>query len=134
MIYKKYTIYILCLITAFLLLMSPILAGYGLEEAAPQELKDQGGGDLGVLIGNIIRGFLMVLGAVFLILVIYGGMKYMLARGDVNETKKAKDVIFNALIGILIIMTSYAITDFVISRLTAPPDTTTPEAGTPTTP
>lgn len=65
------------------------------------------------VIGNIIKGILTFLGIIFLLLIIYGGYVWMLARGNENETKKAKDIITNAIIGLLVVAGAYAITYFV---------------------
>lgn len=56
-------------------------------------------------------------GAVAVILVIVGGIRYMIATGDAAGIKSARDTVINALIGIVIIVLAQAIITFVISRL-----------------
>ena len=53
------------------------------------------------------------MGVVFLILMIYGGYLWMLARGNEQEVEKAKNIIQNALIGLVIVLAAYAITALV---------------------
>lgn len=65
------------------------------------------------IIGNIIGAFLSVLGVIFMILLIYGGFRWMNARGNEDETKKARDIIFQATIGLIIVMSAYAISFFI---------------------
>jgi hypothetical protein len=48
---------------------------------------------------------------------IYGGYLYMTAQGNEDQVEKGKDVIKNAVIGIVIIFLAYTITNFVISKL-----------------
>ena len=69
------------------------------------------------IIGNIINAFLGLFGAFFLVLVIYGGFKWMNARGNQEEMEKAKKILQSAVIGFIIVMLAYAISFFVASAL-----------------
>lgn len=69
------------------------------------------------LIANIIRILLGLLGFVFFILVIYGGYLYMMSSGEPDKTKKAKNIMTYAAIGIVIIFLAYSISSFVINSL-----------------
>jgi TRAP-type C4-dicarboxylate transport system permease small subunit len=64
-------------------------------------------------LNNVINIILSLLGIVFVILMIYGGITYMLARGNEEQTKKAKSLITQAIIGLFIVLAAYAITFFV---------------------
>jgi len=68
-------------------------------------------------IGNIIKIVLGVLGVILVIIVVYAGFLWMTAGGETEQVKKAKDWMTNAVIGLIIILSAYAITDFVISKL-----------------
>lgn len=61
-------------------------------------------------IGQIINAVLVFLGVIFLILMIYGGYIWMTARGNEQEVEKAKNIIKNALIGLVVVLAAYAIT------------------------
>ncbi len=74
-------------------------------------------GNLGFLVGRIIKGFLGLLGTVFVVLTIYAGYLWMTASGNEEQITKAKKMITNAVIGLIIILLAYAITDFVLARL-----------------
>ena len=63
---------------------------------------------------NIINAIIAILGLVAVIFVVYGGIQYMLSTGDSIKTKKAKDTILYAAIGLIICVLSYAIVNFVI--------------------
>lgn len=78
-----------------------------------------GGGaqDLRVTIANIIRVALGLLGIVALVIVIYGGFVYMTSGGSEDKVAQGKKILINGAIGLGIIMASFAITQFVISRL-----------------
>ncbi|PIR05318.1 hypothetical protein COV56_03455 [Candidatus Kuenenbacteria bacterium CG11_big_fil_rev_8_21_14_0_20_37_9] len=73
-----------------------------------------GGGGLPEIIGSIIYGVLGLLGVFFLILIIINGFKWMTAGGNEETVTKTKKALANAAIGVLIILSSYAIAFFVI--------------------
>lgn len=85
-----------------------------------------GGTDLMNLIGNIIRVFLGILGVVAVCYIIYGGYLWLTAQGNDSQVTKAKGIIKNALIGVVVIFASWAIAEFVISRMA---EATTGEQG-----
>ena len=64
-------------------------------------------------IGNIIGAALAFIGVLFLGLMIYGGFTWMNARGNDTDTKKARDIIEAAVIGLIIVLAAYAITAYV---------------------
>jgi TRAP-type C4-dicarboxylate transport system permease small subunit len=69
------------------------------------------------IIGVIIAAFLSLLGIIFLILIIYGGFLWMTSAGNETKVLKAKKTLTQATIGLIIIVSSYAITYFVINAL-----------------
>lgn len=69
------------------------------------------------LVGQIVGSGLSLLGIIFLGLMLYGGFRWMTARGDTKLVTEAKDTITNAVIGIAIVVSAYAITDFVIKAV-----------------
>jgi hypothetical protein len=71
------------------------------------------GTDLPTIIGKIIGGFLGILGSVFVILVIYAGFLWMTAGGNEEQVGKAKKMMTNAVIGLIIVMLAFAITNFI---------------------
>lgn len=69
------------------------------------------------VVGSVIGIVLSFVGVIFLILIIYAGFTWMLARGNESEAKKAKDLMYDAVIGLVIIMSAYAITSFIGNSL-----------------
>jgi len=66
----------------------------------------------------IIKTVLSLLGVIFMILMVYGGSIWMTAGGKEDRVKKAKDLIQAAIIGLVIVVSAYAISIFVISKIT----------------
>ncbi len=78
------------------------------------------GGDEGTaqkIAGNLIGAFLSLFGIIFLILMIYGGYRWMMASGREEEVQKAKDTIKAAIIGLIIVLSAYTITYFISRSL-----------------
>ncbi len=76
-----------------------------------------GGDDIRLIIARIIRAVLGFLGILALCIVLYGGFVYMTAGGDEEKVGKAKKIIINGVIGLAIILSAFAIAQFVINKL-----------------
>lgn len=66
----------------------------------------------------IIQGITLVLtfvGILFLILTIVSGFRWMTARGNEAEVEKAKKMLIQSTIGVLIVLAAYALSYFIIS-------------------
>jgi hypothetical protein len=77
------------------------------------------GNDATVIIGQIIKTLLGIVGVIFVVLIVYGGFLWMTAETGAgkNQLDKAKKVLTMAIIGLLIIILAYGITSFVISAI-----------------
>lgn len=64
-------------------------------------------------LGDMIGFVLSFIGVLFLILIIYGGINWMTAGGNEQKVEKAKTIIINAIIGLLIVLSAYTITSFI---------------------
>ncbi|MCL5795056.1 MAG: hypothetical protein M1338_01735 [Patescibacteria group bacterium] len=63
---------------------------------------------------NVLMGFL---GIIAIIIILWGGFKWMTAGGNEEKVGEAKKIITAGIIGLIIIFISYAIATFVISQL-----------------
>lgn len=70
-------------------------------------------------IGTVIGALLSFIGIVFMILMIYGGVLWMTARGNESQVKEAKDLITAAIVGLVIVLSAYGITAFMGNILTS---------------
>lgn len=93
----------------------------GLQKTAEGTGHQEAGGQIGQtapeIVGKIIKAFLSLLGVIFVLLMIYGGYLWFMSRGNDSEVKKAQDVIRNAVIGVMIVLAAYAITNFISGTL-----------------
>jgi hypothetical protein len=69
------------------------------------------------LIARIINVLLSVLGVIFFVLVVYGGFLWMTSQGNEDRVKKAKTILTDSVIGLVILLAAYAISRFVIEAL-----------------
>ncbi len=69
------------------------------------------------LVGNITNVILSVSGIVLMCLLVYGGVLYAVGGQDKDKVAKAKRLIVNAVIGIVIVVAAYAITRFILLQL-----------------
>ena len=73
--------------------------------------------DLTTTIGTLISAFVAVLGIVLLILIIYAGFLWMTAGGNSDQVGKAKTIMINSVIGLIILLAAYSISIFVVDAL-----------------
>ena len=64
---------------------------------------------LATIAGSIVSGILSLLGIIFIVLIIYAGITWMTAEGDENKVEKAQTTLRNAIIGLVITISVYAI-------------------------
>lgn len=73
--------------------------------------------DIRVTIANIIRVMLGLLGVVAVAVIIYGGVVWMTAQGIPEKIEKAKKILIGATIGLVIVLSAFAITSFILNQL-----------------
>jgi len=71
------------------------------------------------IVSNAINILLSFLGVVFLGLMIYAGLSWMLAAGNEQSVDKAKRIIEDAAIGLIVVLAAYAIAYFVLQYFAA---------------
>lgn len=74
---------------------------------------------LPTMIGNLINVILSVMGIIFVLLIVYAGILYMQGGQDEGKIKKAKGLILNAIVGLVIVIAAFAISSFIITQLIA---------------
>ncbi len=124
MIMKRYFV-ILIAVLVLLGVANTVLAGAGISEKFNSSLMDtaiQTGhvptdyNSIEDVIAIAIKTFLGLLGIIFLVLTIYAGYNYMMARGNEQEVEKAKGTLQHVIIGLIIVLSAYAITIFITSN------------------
>ncbi|MDF1497466.1 MAG: IPT/TIG domain-containing protein [Patescibacteria group bacterium] len=70
-----------------------------------------------VIAARLINVFLGLLGVILLVIILYAGFLWMTAGGDAAKVEKAKAWLRNGIIGVIIVLLSWAIASFVINSL-----------------
>ncbi len=109
---------------AALMLTAPIALHAGSALDLATNAADRTGSNAGlakksipVLVGSYIKAAIGLLGIILVVLIIYAGFLWMTAQGDTEKVKKAKGILSNAIVGLILIFASYAITGFVIDKI-----------------
>lgn len=71
------------------------------------------------LFRTIANVLLFVIGAISVIMLIIGGIRYTTSNGDQTAVTNAKNTIMYAIIGLVIAILSWALVDFVVGSLTS---------------
>ena len=69
------------------------------------------------IVKPIMQALILVIGGVSVLIIVIGGLMYILSAGDANNTKRAKDTIMYAVIGLAVALFAQAIISFVIGAV-----------------
>ncbi len=86
---------------------------FGLDELN----TDLGKGDLKDTIGQLINVVLGFLGIIAVLIILLGGFKWMTSQGSSEKVEEAKKLIGAGIVGLIIILASYAIAQFVLTSV-----------------
>lgn len=129
-----YTLVSGMLVAGIFLAPNPALADevrdpYGLREVGTGVEDTLGDTELIPAITNIINIALGLLGIIAVVIILIGGFRWMTAAGREDQVDSAKKTIFAGIIGLAIILSSWALATFVIDSLAgavnAPTDSST---------
>jgi len=93
-----------------------LFGGSGSGDAFAQQ-AGLGSQDLSTTIASIIRVGLGFLGVIAVVIVLYGGFLWMTSAGSDEKVKQAKKVMISGIIGLVIVLSAYALASFVINSI-----------------
>lgn len=88
----------------------------GIEAARGTDMPTDLIGENGIF-NRITNMLLLVIGAISVFMLIYGGFRYVVSGGDNKKVTEAKNTILYAIIGLVIAIFSSAIVSFVLNTL-----------------
>lgn len=71
-----------------------------------------------VVASQLVNVFLRLLGAICVMLMLYGGWVWIWARGAEEDIQRAKDIIRGSIIGLIVVLSSFGVMQFVFYYLT----------------
>ena len=72
--------------------------------------------NIGNLAKNIVNIFSFIVGAVAVLMIIYGGFRYITSGGDSGSVGNAKNTLIYAIVGLIIVALAQIIVQFVLSQ------------------
>jgi hypothetical protein len=117
---KKFKLAVLSL--AAVIGLVSFVPSYVAQAADPKGQVQQGVTDIGgggqVSLGNRIKAvvniLLYILGAIAVVMIVIGGIRYTTSNGDSGNIKSAKDTILYSVVGLVVALMAYAIVNFVL--------------------
>ncbi len=99
-----------------------IVPSYAVNASPAGEIKqgvtDVGGGaegdDIGADIQTIVNMLLYILGAIAVVMIVIGGIRYTTSNGEASQITSAKNTIMYSVVGLVIAILAYAIVNWVV--------------------
>ena len=73
--------------------------------------------DANVVIKNVTNIMFFIIGAVSVIMLIYGGIRYTTSGGNANSVTAAKNTIMYSIVGLIIAILAFAVVNFVVKQM-----------------
>ncbi|MDO8592296.1 MAG: pilin [bacterium] len=122
---QKFSKYSKIFLLAIFLLLAAVFLSHSVRAAAADVGLNYAAGtglsnaqDIRVIIAKIIRIALGFLGVIAVSLVIYAGWLWMTSQGNEEKIEQAKKILKNAVIGLIIILSAFAVVSFILNQLT----------------
>lgn len=115
----KFSYFIIVLVAVYSL-AAPFFVYAAVNEDISRQMQEAGAAsgqtsrDPRYIVADIIKVLLSLIGTIFLGLTVYAGYLWMTAGGNSDQADKAKTLLYQAVIGLLIALSAYAITIFVV--------------------
>ena len=118
--YLRIILPIMLLVVVFGLAVVPEVSALTLQEGAEAAKCDGCPSDLFGETGafrQITNTILYIVGVIAVIMLIIGGIRYVISGGDAKKVTDAKNTVLYAIIGLIIAFLAFAIVNFVITSL-----------------
>lgn len=77
--------------------------------------------DIGSFIVDVINFILKLVTAILTGVIVFAGVRLIVSMGNENATQRGKDILINAILGLLLVLSAYIITVFVQYLIYQPP-------------
>lgn len=94
-----------------------ICQGAGLAGGGSTDCSAGNGPSVEGVISTAINLISLIVGVIAVIMIIIGGLKYIMSSGDSNNINSAKNTILYALIGLVIVAFAQVIVKFVLNKV-----------------
>ncbi len=107
-------------LTTFAITSSAVLAQSSAQKGVDIAVATDNRTDLfgdGSVFQRITNTLLFLVGAISVIMLIVGGIRYIISSGDQNQVTGAKNTIMYAIVGIIVAVMAWGIVNFVLTKL-----------------
>lgn len=91
----------------------------GVREGIDFAQTDEQPAELTDIIQNVVRVLLFIVGVAAVIMLIIGGIRYVVSSGDQTAVANAKNTILYAIVGVIVAVLSWAAVDYVFGIVSA---------------
>lgn len=102
--------------------LSPAYAGASIKSEINKGVNATGTKEDGKSMDNVVKTvinvMLYIIGALAVIMLVFGGIRYVTSGGNSTQVTAAKNTILYAVVGLIIAIFAYAIVNFVIDSFT----------------
>lgn len=99
-------------------MMDKIMTTLANVDIGGQVSRVEGGNvSLEVSVKNILSVVFALVGIIAVIMIVVGGIFYMMSQGDASKIQKAKSTILYGIIGLVVSLSAFAIVSFVMKGL-----------------
>lgn len=89
-----------------------------IDTATSAKLVDANANTLAAFLGGrVIAPIVGLIGLALFVLIIYAGVLWMTAQGDPKKVEKAQHIMRDAVVGAVVLVSAYALANFVITSL-----------------
>lgn len=117
-LYQLLTSFVLAFGAGLMLTAAPVGAVNPFNDAckgvSDSEICKSKNDNANTIIQNIVGILLWAIGAISVIMIIVGGIRYVISAGDASQIKAARETILYAIVGLVLALSSYAIVYFVL--------------------
>ena len=122
---KKLFVLIFAFLASFMMVMAPVpvFADCGGVPTkgpnGPDEIKkiNDGEGKLKETVSHVLTAIFGIMGIISAVVIIIAGIMYMTSAGDPGKVATAKKAILYAIIGLIVALSAFAITNFILEAL-----------------
>ena len=90
----------------------------GVNAARGNNVPDTLFGDAGI-VTTIVNTMLFIVGALAVVMIIFGGLRYVTSAGNASAVTAAKNTIIYAIVGLIVAFLAFAAVNFVLSSVTS---------------
>ena len=91
--------------------------GTGADKATRPSAVPEGFASVKNVVTLIFNTIITISGVIFLIMLLIGGIQYLTGAGNEETTGKAKKMMIDAIVGLIIVLASWAIGTWILNRL-----------------